>query len=316
MQFRIWTVVLLILGFSSCQKEKLDLVFEETTVAPGYWLTDVDFRERTQGYFVGGSLFEQGILVSSYDEGKSWQLDSITDRILNGVEWDEAGNWSMAGFNGYFYQGVGGSLPGTFVRLPIWDQIQDVSRLEDGSYVFVSAVGTDSGNISVLNASMQLDTVFSYPNSFFALDQAPNGVLHAVGYGLVLRSGNSGREWRRADVDGDIFRDVHFPEAQVGYAVGSSGTIIKTTDGGSTWVKIRNGGGIWQSNLDFRAVHFIDADRGFIAGFDGLLWRTNNGGEDWSVIRNAPDRDYLCLFVDRKFGWLGTRDGSIVRFVW
>jgi hypothetical protein len=313
--FRFFLFLLsILLVFTACRKERIDVVYQDQEVAPGQWFSDLLMTRGGKGYAVGGTLFELGILATTLDDGITWSVDSINDRILNGLDVDEDGNWLMAGFNGYYYRSADKSLPGQFVRLPIWDQIQGVCHAPDGRTVVVSAVGTDFGAITVFSPTMEIDTMHQFSQAIFAIDCAADGVLHAVGYGIVLRSEDGGMSWERSPVEGDIFRDVHFPREEIGYAVGSSGTIIRTLDGGRIWEKLRNGGGMWVSNVDFRSVYFESGNLGFIAGYDGVLWATNDGGESWDVITNIPEYDYRSVFFENRVGHLSARNGHIVRF--
>jgi len=68
---------------------------------------------------------------------------------------------------------------------------------------------------------------------------------------------------------------IHFPNASVGYAVGSEETIHKTSDGGSTW-GMQNWGFIWA--YAFHAVYFPDPLLGFAVGEYGIIYRTTDGG--------------------------------------
>ena len=49
---------------------------------------------------------------------------------------------------------------------------------------------------------------------------------------------------------------VTFVNASVGYAAGSAGTVVKTTDGGTTWAVVRSG-----DSLDLTGVTFWNATR-------------------------------------------------------
>jgi len=69
---------------------------------------------------------------------------------------------------------------------------------------------------------------------------------------------------------------VDFPATSVGFAVGRSGLILRTRDGGSHWVKLKSGTQKWLT-----AVCFVDASHGWVVGKSGVLLRTSNGGKTW-----------------------------------
>ena len=104
--------------------------------------------------------------------------------------------------------------------------------------------------------------------------------------GAKLASG----EWPQAfRLDANLY-DVHFVDAQMGWAVGDRGTILKTSDGGTTWH-------LQTSSVECRleSVHFVDHQQGWAAGgyavpyshrAIGVLLRTRDGGQTWSQQEN------------------------------
>ena len=73
---------------------------------------------------------------------------------------------------------------------------------------------------------------------------------------------------------------VYFPSAgndqNTGYAVGHQGTILKTIDGGGSWLQQASG-----TTKDLYSTYFIDNNTGFAVGRDGTILKTTNGGETW-----------------------------------
>jgi photosystem II stability/assembly factor-like uncharacterized protein len=69
---------------------------------------------------------------------------------------------------------------------------------------------------------------------------------------------------------------VYFTDVNVGYAVGDSGTILHTTDGGLNWVP-QNSGTMYNLN----SVHLPDANTGIAVGVSGTILHTTDGGLNW-----------------------------------
>jgi len=67
---------------------------------------------------------------------------------------------------------------------------------------------------------------------------------------------------------------VYFIDADIGWVVGGSGTILKSSDGGANWIPQTSG----TSNA-LNSVHFIDANKGWTVGSNGTILKTTNGGE-------------------------------------
>lgn len=107
---------------------------------------------------------------------------------------------------------------------------------------------------------------------------------------VILRTTNGGLNWSFVNVNnvGDwprLLNDIDFPTATTGYAVGSNGRILKSTDSGQTWSALTSG-----TTRELRAVHFMNATTGIAAG-DGIILKTTNGGNTWTTS-NFPGQAF------------------------
>jgi photosystem II stability/assembly factor-like uncharacterized protein len=88
---------------------------------------------------------------------------------------------------------------------------------------------------------------------------------------------NSNAQWKKlASGTKKNLNDTYFIDRNLGYAVGDSGAIIKTTDGGVTWL-IQNSTVV----AKLASVFFTDAANGYVVGDSALLLKTTNGGLNW-----------------------------------
>jgi photosystem II stability/assembly factor-like uncharacterized protein len=85
----------------------------------------------------------------------------------------------------------------------------------------------------------------------------------------------------------------------VAWASGSKGTVLRTTDGGTTWQQ-RPIPGV--DSADFRSLHAFSADEAFVlsAGTPALLYHTADGGATWQLRyeNRSPD-----IFFDALSFW-------------
>ncbi len=72
-------------------------------------------------------------------------------------------------------------------------------------------------------------------------------------------------------------RDVYFINALTGFAVGDSGTIIKSTDGGMNWATMME-----DDAVVFRRVRFFNGQRGLALGSD--IYMTSDAGLNWNKV--------------------------------
>jgi len=95
----------------------------------------------------------------------------------------------------------------------------------------------------------------------------------------VLRTADGGATWSKVAVsrgeDNDI-EDVYFVDVQHGWAVGASGTIWASADGGATWTAQTSG-----VKSVLLAVAFVSAEQGWVVGEDNVVLKTADGGATW-----------------------------------
>ncbi len=72
---------------------------------------------------------------------------------------------------------------------------------------------------------------------------------------------------------------LYFLNDSLGWAVGDSGLILSTTNGGTWWNEQQS-----HTKLGLNDVAFFNPDTGVCCGTDGLIFRTTNGGADWKEI--------------------------------
>ncbi len=82
-------------------------------------------------------------------------------------------------------------------------------------------------------------------------------------------------------------RGVCAVNADVVWASGATGTVLRTTDGGATWQHRAIPGA---EQLDFRDVHALDAQRAWVmvAGAPARIYATADGGATWQVQAEHP----------------------------
>jgi photosystem II stability/assembly factor-like uncharacterized protein len=96
--------------------------------------------------------------------------------------------------------------------------------------------------------------------------------------------------------DGVPLLDVWFSDTRNGVAVGAYGLLLRTTDGGKTWVdaseNVANRDG-WH----FNAVSGIPGDGGavFIAGEKGILYRSVDGGNTFAPLASPYQGSFFGL---------------------
>jgi photosystem II stability/assembly factor-like uncharacterized protein len=103
--------------------------------------------------------------------------------------------------------------------------------------------------------------------------------------------------------------DLEFVNSTLGWAVGYPhwdqegkayvGTILKTTDGGETWLPQD-----LPSTAILNEVDFVDATHGWAVGLEGVILRTRDGGKHWNRLKSGTTEEFLSVaFADNLHGW-------------
>lgn len=93
------------------------------------------------------------------------------------------------------------------------------------------------------------------------------------------------------------------------WAIGNSGVVFKTINGGNTWSKLNSG-----TNVNLQSVHFINSNTGWVAGNDGTILRTTNGGSTWvAQTSGTTEVLYSIKFVNSSNGWAVGWNSKVLR---
>lgn len=113
-----------------------------------------------------------------------------------------------------------------------------------------------------------------------------NNSTAVTGGEYVAVSTDSGLNWnaRSSSVTSQELEDIHFTDANYGWAVGIN-TIIKTTNGGDQWTTLPT------SSIYNTAVRFINQNTGVIGTYGGII-RTTNGGASFSNVTVGSYSNY------------------------
>jgi len=143
------------------------------------------------------------------------------------------------------------------------------------------------------------------PYSFGKFCKTSDGVAWGVGgMGHILRLEVSvkAQDLRVGDVD---WNGIFFATRDIGWVVGTAGTILHSTDSGVHWAK-------QSSNVteDLQGVACIDQERCWVVGNAGVILRTEDGGTRWELLSTrANETLYAIEFLDMRRGWAVGEDG-------
>lgn len=137
-----------------------------------------------------------------------------------------------------------------------------------------------------------------------------------VSFAILLCFQTANAEWVKQRTNSFAWlRDITFVSESKGFIVGTDGTILSTTDGGTTWTQLPK-----FTTDTFREIHFTDENNGWILcernvftrGQNGTsyLRKTSDGGRNWERIEfEDAGRERVTKILFNSKGW-GTAFGE------
>ena len=210
----------------------------------------------------------------------------------------------------------------------------------------LSAATTDKSFVASAQDPMQrpaLKSRLASRSVLVAVDRAGQRLVAVGERGHVLVSDDHARSWQQVDVPVSVtLTSVHFVDERVGWAVGHSGVILHSNDGGSSWRKQLDGvranqliaeAALASGNTallerakrfemdgpdkPFLAVHFTDTKRGLAVGAFGIAFATEDGGQQWrpilDLVPNDDERHIYAIHETADAVYLAGEQGLLVR---
>ena len=130
---------------------------------------------------------------------------------------------------------------------------------------------------------------------------------------MILRSFDAGLTWSAPSVlaTNRKLNGVFASGSAFATAVGDAGTILRSTDGGSTWVPH----GIATSSA-LNAVWFVSSDVGLVVGDNGMMLSTADGATTWALAESGTHNTLRSIwFTDALRGAVVGDYGTIIRTI-
>lgn len=109
------------------------------------------------------------------------------------------------------------------------------------------------------------------------------------------------------NVGGNQMRRIQFINQNTGWSCGGNGTLIKTTNGGDTWIATSTG-----STAYLTCLYFVDENTGWIGSSQSVIKKTTNGGVSWySAPLQTTDFSADFFFLNAQTGFVTSHDSKI-----
>ena len=258
---------------------------EVSEIYPPGGLSSAYFTDSINGFIVG----DYGWILQTTDGGYDWSLKETP--VIYGTSSDDVGLYSVVfpdKRTGY----IMGYDPETFVSILLkstnggndW-KIQFTDSIFSPFYVYFTdslmgyALCLDGGIMKTINGGKSWIIQDSI-KAGYAIYFVDANVGYTVGNYQINKTINSGNKWTSQfkTITLQNLNSLFTTDTNTIYIVGDSGTIIKTTDGGITFIKQKSG--TWKS---FNSVYFIDKNMGILLDHNAIL-KTTDAGNNWVLI--------------------------------
>lgn len=294
-------------------------VFWDQVDLPGWDFRDLHFTSPTEGWVAG----RDATLLHTLDAGRTWTA------VATGVT--ESQGFTSVRFldRDTGWAGGGCSAARTTDRGATWVK-KELACSNEWSWILQRLVPVSATKAWAVGKVGYTPTLFRFqvgPDGVMTHESWPisaAGQLYDLAFiepQTALGVGFTGSIVRMNMPDGatptvtrltsgsvESLEAIFMLDATTGWVVGTGGTILRTTDGGTTWTLQTSG-----TTVDLNGVHFLDASTGWVVGDHGLVLATSDGGATWHV-ELASTSGYLqrVFFVDASAGFaVGTGDFAL-----
>ncbi len=255
------------------------------------------------GYIMKHSYNTYCAIFRTSDGGINWikQFEGLSG-ILTSVQFISESIGIAVGTNGIIYRSIDGGVSWYKVESGTFQSLNDISFSDNQNGMIVGDRGvvlkTSDGGLSWSAINIQ---TLNYLKAI-ALSNTDHGV--SVGWNFYLpnlslyhiSAGGSIWQDRVSAVTRKKVKSISFSDLNNGLAVGDSGTLLHTTDGGGTWTRRLQGSLFESAGVPFSSVCFIDDFVGMVVGGGGVILRTLDGGVNWTTQTSGVTHSLNDMF--------------------
>jgi len=124
--------------------------------------------------------------------------------------------------------------------------------------------------------------------------------------GYITATTNGGTTWTTTSSSSHNLYGVFVASRTRAWAVGDAGTIITTSNTFSSWTSQSS-----PTSAPLRTVSFSDTLNGYILGDNGTVLKTTDGGTTWSLAQSPGSTLNAMKFISANEGWVVGDSGKI-----
>jgi photosystem II stability/assembly factor-like uncharacterized protein/subtilisin-like proprotein convertase family protein len=260
------------------KEEAPESEFEIMNETPVHFMQGIDFVDPNTGWAVGGKEVDEntveGVIMGTTDGGQNWEVQKVLPDPMYAVDFlNESEGWAV---------GSNGAIRHTL----------------NGGQTWASQTSPITGMITAV----------------FFINANEGWIVSRDNWGEIAHTTNGGNTWTlQTEYSPNPLNDIFFINPETGWAVGMDTTLMRTNDGGQTWL---NCDVDVYGNPYLRSVQFINESKGWAVGTGGAILMSDNGGVSWQQIHTGFSEllQSVC-FTDPLNGWASGTEGMILRTI-
>ena len=249
------------------------------------WARSVTFTSQQNGFIVG----DHGKILKTTDGGYHWTTISVQPD-LKAIDF----------YSVFFWQNVG--------------YISGGSETLSKKVILKSNDGGNTWNIVLHENGKPLKKLF-FTNE---------NIGYVVGSGGdIYKTMDKGNTWTKLNVPLQVadrdFNSLYFLNENTGFIVGgktsndSIQTILKTQNGGQTWIIVKDELSPMLNDIQFISINFA-----YAVGNNGVVLNSNDGGATWNIValpNNSINYKFNALyFFNMDYGYIVGNTGIVYRY--
>ncbi len=126
--------------------------------------------------------------------------------------------------------------------------------------------------------------------------------------GTILKTTNGGTNWFSQTSTSSQIESLFFLNSSTGYGTGAGGDVIYTFNGGTNWTTVSSG-----TTEVLHSIHFGNSSTGWAAGEFREIHRTTNGGLNWTAQFSGSGPWYSYYALSGSTGFVTGYEGIVYK---
>ncbi|HTO16983.1 MAG TPA: YCF48-related protein [Edaphocola sp.] len=263
---------------------------------------DIHINELGQVFMVGGERYERNDFYQSSDNGQTWSLfhydaTEYSNKAVFCIT-EHKNKLFASGYDGKIFEN--NSLQATGWQLEsseFWNySFTGIHFTENGNAFFAGNWGYPHGLIVKSDENLVNKKIDSFPYAINDIAFADDLVGYAVGYGALLQTKDGGLSWKQLNLIDDNYRSIFIQDKDNIWTVGFNGSIVKITEEGTKFNKIKNGQNPFSGTDRYLSIQF-NKQQGYITGEKGIVLQTLDNGKTWHKMKKFTSEDLYSVAI-------------------